>query len=99
MKAYASQTDKCRSRFMLEYFGQEKTFDCGTCDVCRLKGDDERLRDMTRTALIASISQKGSYTLEDLKATFDVPGAGWSGDWINLLRELIDEGIVPPYGH
>ena len=99
MKAYASQTDKCRSRFMLEYFGQEKTSDCGTCDVCRLKGDDERLRDITRSELIATVSKTGSYTLEDLKAVFDVPGAGWSPDWVELLRELIDDGTVLSYRH
>ncbi len=35
MLDYASETDECRSRYLLRYFGQEDTCDCGTCDVCR----------------------------------------------------------------
>ena len=27
--------DRCRQRFILEYFGEKKSKDCGTCDVCR----------------------------------------------------------------
>ena len=32
---YASEEAECRSRWLLRYFGQEETSDCGTCDVCR----------------------------------------------------------------
>lgn len=32
---YASQTGICRSRCLLEYFGQKDSSDCGCCDVCR----------------------------------------------------------------
>lgn len=35
MIEYASSDDKCRSRRLLEYFGQQETEDCGQCDVCR----------------------------------------------------------------
>ena len=35
MVEYASETDECRSRFLLEYFGQDESADCGQCDVCR----------------------------------------------------------------
>ena len=35
MLEYASQTAECRSRFLLRYFGQSESRDCGTCDVCR----------------------------------------------------------------
>ncbi len=27
--------DRCRQKFILEYFGEKKARDCGTCDVCR----------------------------------------------------------------
>ena len=37
---YASETDECRSRFLLRYFGQEETTDCGTCDICRAKNQN-----------------------------------------------------------
>ncbi len=32
---YVRQTDECRSRYLLRYFGQTETGDCGCCDVCR----------------------------------------------------------------
>ena len=34
MLKYASSTDQCRSRMLLEYFGEKTTKDCGQCDVC-----------------------------------------------------------------
>ena len=32
---YISEEDTCRSSYLLEYFGQSESEDCGTCDVCR----------------------------------------------------------------
>ena len=34
MTAYARSTNYCRSRLLLEYFGEKSTKDCGQCDVC-----------------------------------------------------------------
>ena len=41
MTGYASETDECRSRYLLRYFGQTDTCDCGTCDVCRARASAE----------------------------------------------------------
>ncbi len=35
---YASQADICRSRLLLSYFDENKTDDCGQCDVCLSQG-------------------------------------------------------------
>ena len=37
MVDYASEGDECRSRWLLRYFGQEESSDCGGCDVCRAR--------------------------------------------------------------
>lgn len=31
---YASSTEKCRSKMLLNYFGETTALDCGQCDVC-----------------------------------------------------------------
>ena len=32
---YATETTKCRSEFLLEYFGEKDSVRCGQCDVCK----------------------------------------------------------------
>ena len=34
MLRYAQSNDRCRSRQLLEYFGEQTSHDCGQCDVC-----------------------------------------------------------------
>lgn len=36
---YSFSENICRSRMLLEYFGEKKTHDCGICDVCSRKND------------------------------------------------------------
>ena len=38
MTEYVSETDTCRSRYLLAYFGQTDSKDCGSCDICRSGG-------------------------------------------------------------
>ena len=98
MKDYVTEEDTCRSRFLLDYFGQKESGDCGTCDICRRKAADGRLAAETETALRTFIDDKGGvYTLSEINLVFSAPGAGYSHDFLTILRRLIDEGTVPPY--
>lgn len=36
---YISNQTKCRSQFLLSYFGQKKSFRCGKCDICTKRNE------------------------------------------------------------
>ncbi len=121
MLEYVSETSECRSRYLLRYFGQTETTDCGTCDVCRarrasapvhepVEGTDKpeekfppnpparTLQQMTRRKLIEYIDRKdGKYSIEDIVAEFGNPSKNYSPDFLDILRQLIDDGDVPVY--
>ncbi len=91
MLEYVEETEECRSRFLLRYFGQEKTTDCGKCDICRDRA--ARPKDLGQQ-LKAWIQQRnGTYTLADVRSAFGTADE----NWLPVLRELIDRKEVPPY--
>ena len=45
MLRYASDESTCRSRMLLEYFGEKKAEDCGQCDVCLQRRKDRKLKE------------------------------------------------------
>lgn len=101
MLEYVSETSECRSRYLLRYFGQTKAADCGTCDVCRARRaalPARTLQQMTRRKLIEYIDEKdGEYSLEEIVAEFGNPSGNHSPDYLDILRQLIDNGDVPMY--
>ena len=103
MLEYVSETSECRSRYLLRYFGQTETTDCGTCDVCRARrasAPPRTLQQMTRRELIEYIKGKdGEYSLEEIVAEFDNPSKNYSPDYLDILRQLIDNGDVPMYSN
>ena len=36
---YSSNTTKCRSQFLLDYFGDKDSYRCGKCDICTSRND------------------------------------------------------------
>lgn len=101
MLEYVSETSECRSRYLLRYFGQTEASDCGTCDVCRARRaalPARTLQQMTRRKLIEYIDEKdGEYSLEEIVAEFGNPSGNHSPDYLDILRQLIDNGDVPIY--
>ena len=98
MLDYITEEDTCRSAYLLDYFGQKESADCGTCDVCRSskKSSDTTLKE----ALVKFVNDEmsGSYTLEDVARRFGSQTSSDSDTYIRLLRRLIDEGTLPAPG-
>lgn len=98
MLDYITEEDTCRSAYLLDYFGQKESADCGTCDVCR---SSKKLSDTTlKEALVKFVNDEmsGSYTLEDVARRFGSQTSSDSDTYIRLLRRLIDEGTIPAPG-
>ena len=98
MMDYVMEDEVCRSAYLLDYFGQEDSADCGTCDICRSAG---AARSMTAASEMEKElrsfivdEMKGKYSVDDVSRRFCV--AINSADYISLLRRLVDSGTVPP---
>jgi hypothetical protein len=58
--------------------------------------DDERQE--AEEAIKAFIdARRGVYSLEEIVAEFGNPSKGYSQDYLEILRAMIDDGTVPMY--
>jgi ATP-dependent DNA helicase RecQ len=100
MIEYVSEEDTCRSAYLLEYFGQTESADCGTCDVCRAKSSGVR-KNSSASALASEIKTyinddlAGEYKINDILSRFAVSGSLSTEECISILRKLIDSSEVP----
>ena len=94
MMDYIQEEDVCRSSYLLEYFGQTDSEDCGTCDVCR-NGRKTAVQPL-ETRIREFINEKsGRYTLSEISARFRSAENTDSDNFTAVLRRLIDQGEVP----
>jgi len=91
MVGYATNSNKCRSLMLLEYFGEENGEKCGLCDVC-LKEKKEEAKDHLEIELSGKIIDKlkeGPLSPEDLVFSFS---STEKGEVLRVLRRLVDSG-------
>ena len=83
MADYASEEDECRQKYLLDYFGQEDSDDCGCCDVCRRgAASKERLREFLSANPHCSPAQIAAFCAD--------PQNGIFGDAAAMVREILD---------
>lgn len=98
MMDYVGQTEVCRSAYLLEYFGQKESEDCGTCDVCRAARRKAPAPENAEAELksFIGVEKSGIYTLADVTLRFNASLSEGNPDYIGVLRRLIDAGELPP---
>ena len=93
---YVSEEDTCRSSYLLEYFGQTESADCGTCDICRSAKSSKMSLEKEMAAYIND-ELGGNYTLDDIVCHFAATGRYSPDECIATLRNLIDRAVVPQH--
>ncbi|MBO5919869.1 MAG: RecQ family ATP-dependent DNA helicase [Bacteroidales bacterium] len=92
--SYVKETGECRSRMLIDYFGQPADNDCGICDVClknkNLKGGNDRRKDVQQHILDIISNAGGEVELR----TIETLAADNNNFYLAVLREMIDDGTV-----
>ena len=93
---YVTQDERCRSSYLLEYFGQKDSQDCGTCDICRgnASGNSVSGQSKSLTSFIMD-EMGGNYRMDDVVMRFGSADKTGSDKYQQVLRQLIDSGVVP----
>lgn len=90
MLHYAEETDYCRSKILLHYFGEQDSSDCEQCDVCRKRHAHHRQETKIVSERIMKVLQDGKqHTAQE----FSFPG--WSSDKVGaILHRLVEEELI-----
>lgn len=95
MMRYAEQSEECRSRFLLAYFGETNGQPCNRCDVCLQKKKHRPLSGAKQKETIERLKaslQNSSCTLNELVTATELPNE----PAIELIRSLMDDGYIVP---
>ena len=95
---YISEENICRSAYLLDYFGQSESEDCGNCDVCRSSKRKAACSGDTAAQLydFINVEKSGIYSIDDIVRRFGSATSSSSDDYMTVLRRMTDEGTVPP---
>lgn len=94
---YITETDTCRSRYVLAYFGQKDSQDCGTCDICRQKKASPSSDIKDKIANYIKTEKDNKYEIADILNEFSSYDQMNDEHIISILRDMIDDGIIPPF--
>lgn len=92
MIRFLESTGTCRSKIMLQYFGEAITKDCGHCDYCENRQaltiwTDNRIN----SAILATIHQQSPLSIQQLTSQFP---AGILSQLMNVIRRMADDGLL-----
>lgn len=87
MLAFVSAKDICRTRFLLDYFGEKESLDCGICDVCVKKKNAQSSYKIRREISLA-LQEPGD--IDKLRLNLDVDDE----QLLSCLRHMLDDGTL-----
>ena len=94
MISYVKETGECRSRMLIDYFGQPAESDCGICDVClknkNLGNIRQRKNEVQQHILKMLEANSGAMKL----AALETAAADQYSFYLTVLREMIDSGTI-----
>lgn len=84
MEGYVTETDVCRSAYLIRYFGGGNIKNCGKCDVCRAS------RIKVRETINSWVQSHPDFTDDDLVTFVNDPASGLRPDDLDLVRAILD---------
>ena len=91
---FVQNSSECRSRQLIEYFGQPADSDCGVCDVCIAKRNRNNIAEVCESArkhiLHYAKDRQQSVSLSDIQT---IAGDNYKL-YLQVVRELADNGTV-----
>ncbi|MGH2665835.1 RecQ family ATP-dependent DNA helicase [Flavobacterium sp.] len=86
---YVSDESNCKSKLLLDYFGEKNPDDCGICSFCSNKKSQKHDLGTIRTEILALLSEK-EMTSRDVAAVFPVE----ESEILKALKQLLEHGII-----
>lgn len=84
MEDYVSETEECRSAYLIRYFGGENIKNCGKCDVCRARR--MKVKDIVKSWAEAHTG----FTDAELLSYVNDPASGLSPQDLDIVRAVLD---------
>lgn len=91
---YAFNSDSCRVRRMLAYFGEDNRENCGTCDVCRAARRTVLSEDLLRQSIVDVLDERGVIDGRYIDSYWP----GHADHARECLRQMINEGVLKTEG-
>ena len=95
--SYVKEDSVCRSRMLIDYFGQEVKEDCGICDVCIRNRNNSNFSSRqlaVRKHILELLGKNGRMKIGQIETI----AADEYKFYLQVLREMIDNGEVSANG-
>lgn len=87
---YVKHRSSCRSRLLLEYFGEENSLDCGICDLCVARRKENELEHLIKYQ--QQLIKKLRETSLNVEEVMDQINPSDRDAFLEVVRNMVDSG-------